>query len=169
MENDDFFPSEDYKMPDTSNYLKLTEGSHKFRVLSSAVVGFKYFNTENHPVRSREEFESMPSDIKKGERIVHFWAFVVYNYETKRVQIMEISQKSIMKDMKAYIDNPDWGSPKKYDITINRKGTSKNDTEYTVMPSPHKEVDPEIVELYKSTEVDLNKLFTGDDPFGKKE
>lgn len=165
MQNDNFFPQENYQVPSTSNYLKLTEGSHKFRVLSSAVVGFEYFNTNNKPVRSKVMFEDIPDDMKEDGRVLHFWSFCVWNYDAKRVQILEITQKSIMNQMKNYIDNPDWGNPKTYDITINRKGTTKNDTEYTVMPSPHKPIDKDIIDTYQKLNVKLDALFENKDPF----
>ena len=34
---DNFFPTSDYKVPTTSNYMKFVEGKNKFRVLSSAM------------------------------------------------------------------------------------------------------------------------------------
>ncbi len=161
----DFFPSEDYAIPETSNYMKFKkEGAHKFRVLSSAIIGFEYFKADNKPVRSRVPFEETPG-IKKGGKVNHFWAFVVYNYEAKRVQILEVTQKSIQTQMQDYIKNPDWGNPKDYDITVNRKGTSMNDTEYTVMPSPHKPVDPSIKEQFEKMRINLEALYEDEDPF----
>lgn len=162
---DSFFPSENYAIPETSNYMNLkAEGAHKFRVLSSAIVGYEYFNNENKPIRSRTPFEETQG-IKKDGRVSHFWAFLVWNYDAKRIQILELAQKTIQTQMKAYIENPDWGNPKTYDITINRKGTTKNDTEYTVMPSPHKALDPEIQKQLENTKVDLSALYEGLDPF----
>ena len=78
---------------------------------------------------------------------------------------MEVTQKTIMLPLKALIDNPKWGSPKKYDITITRKGTTKNDTEYAVMPNPATPVSDEIAEAYLNTKINLEILFTGEDPF----
>ena len=60
----DFFPSEDYKLPITSNYMKFLEGDNTFRVLSSSIVGWEYWNIEGKPVRNREPFDDMPEDIK---------------------------------------------------------------------------------------------------------
>lgn len=164
-QTNDFFPTADYKLPETSNYMKLTEGEHTFRVLSSAVVGYVYFNVENKPVRSRVQFDEMPEDIKKGGRINHFWAFIVWNYEAERIQILEVSQKTIQTQMKALIDNAKWGNPKNYDISITRKGTGLQDTEYVVMPNPHTEVNPDISEKYAKAKVNLDALFEGIDPF----
>lgn len=163
--SDEFFPSEDYKVPVTSDYLnKFPQGDTTFRVLSSAVVGWEYFNKDNKPVRSKEQFESMP-DIKKDGSQKHFWSFVVWNCEAERIQIMEITQKSVMTAIKALIDNKKWGSPKGYDITITRKGSTMNDTEYSVVPNPASEVSAEIKTAYEKRPVNLEALFTGDDPF----
>lgn len=162
---DNFFPSNDYKIPQTSNYLKLTEGSHTFRVLSSAIVGYEYFNKENKPVRSQAAFEETPTDMKKDGRILHFWAFVIWNYDAKRIQILEITQKSLMTPIEALVKNKSWGNPKNYDLTITRKGTGLSDTEYAVMPNPHSPISPEILEKFNKANIDLDKLFTGEDPF----
>ncbi len=160
----DFFPTADYKVPVTSNYVKLTEGDTTFRVLSSAIIGFEYFNKDNKPVRSMEMFEETP-DIKAGARVNHFWAFVVWNYNDSRMQILELTQKSIMTAMKALIDNPKWGSPKGYDITITRKGTTMNDTEYTVMPNPATLLEETIKSQFESKNINLEALYSNEDPF----
>jgi hypothetical protein len=160
----DFFPTEDYKVPTTSNYLKFKEGSTTFRVLSSAIVGYEYFNTDNKPIRSMEMFEETPG-LKAGNRINHFWAFVVWNYEDSRMQILELTQKSIMTAMKALIDNPKWGNPKNYDITITRKGSTMQDTEYTVMPNPSTQLEEGIKNQYESKVINLDALYSGNDPF----
>ena len=159
-----FLPAE-YKIPSTSNYMKLTEGEHNFRVMSSAITGYVYFSTENKPVRSKEAFEDVPADIKQGGRINPFWAFVVYNYEAKRVQILEVTQKSIMLPIQALVRNPKWGNPKGYDITITRKGTGLMDTEYAVMPNPHASVSEEVQRAFELRIINLDALYEGKDPF----
>lgn len=165
MNNENFFGVDNYQIPETSNYMKFkTEGPHKFRALSSAIIGYEYFKDDNKPIRSRTPFEDTPG-IKKGGKVSHFWAFIVWNYDAKRIQILEITQKSIQTAMQAYIKNPDWGNPKTYDITVNRKGMTVNDTEYTVMPSPHKPLDAEITAKFAATKIHLDALYEGLDPF----
>ena len=170
MTKDNFFPSEDYKLPISSNYMRFQEGENTFRVLSSAVLGFEYWNTQNKPVRSKEAWDEMPEDIKVekdgGHRINHFWAFVVWNYEAKRIQILELTQKGIMKTIQGLIKNPKWGNPKKYDITVTRSG-SGFDTEYNTVPNPHTELDPITEVQYEKMNIDLDALFVGGDPFKK--
>lgn len=165
MNNDNFFGTENYEIPETSDYMKFkTEGAHKFRALSSAIVGYEYFKDDNKPVRSRTPFDATPG-IKKNGKISHFWAFIVWNYSAKRIQILEIQQKTIQTAMKAYINNPDWGNPKNYDITVSRKGMTVNDTEYTVMPSPHKPLDADIAKKFGEAKINLEALFDDMDPF----
>ena len=159
------FLPENYKVPTSSNYLKLTEGEHTFRVLSSAIVGWEYFTKENKPVRSQDPFEELPDDIKDGGKVNPFWAFIIWNYDESKIQIMEITQKTIMFPIKSLVDNPKWGNPQEYDITITRKGTGMLDTEYSVMPNPHSNVDENILTQLERTKIDLTALYRGDDPF----
>ena len=161
------FFKDKYEMPETSNYMKLTEGEHTFRVMSSAIVGYEYFTNENKPVRSEEPFEETPS-IKDGGLVKHFWSFVVYNYQAKKLQILNLTQKTIMEPLKALVDNPKWGSIFEYDIVITRKGMTKNDTTYSVVPNPKEPVSQEIQDLYDNSNINLNALYEGGDPWGGK-
>src|SRR6266568_8756190 len=122
----DFLPT-GYEVPKSpSNYMRFEDGENTFRVLSSAIVGFEYWNTDKKPVRFKEAPEDMPANIqvKNGvaTKIKPFWAFVVWNYEDKMIQILEITQKTIMVAIKSLVENKKWGSPKGYDITVTRTG-----------------------------------------------
>lgn len=165
----DFFPTKDYEIPiSPSNYMRFQEGINRIRILNSAIVGYEYFTIENKPVRSKEKFESMPADIKKDGRIKHFWAFPVWNYQEKRVQILELTQKSIMNDIKALIDNPKWGNPKMYDIAITKTGEGL-DTDYNTQGEPPiTEPDQDIKDAYAEKTINLEALYSNEDPFGVK-
>jgi len=158
------FLEKDYKMPVSSNYMKFVEGKNKFRVLSDAITGWEYWNTEKKPIRSQEPFEEMPEDIqldKEGKaHINHFWAFVVWNYEAKKIQILELTQKSIMNAIKSYLDEPDWGDPKGYDIVITRSGAGF-DTEYQIIANPH----TKFTEKVDVSKINLEALFSNEDPW----
>lgn len=155
-----------YEIPKSpSGYMKFDLGLNSIRILSSAVVGYEYFNNENKPVRSKEPFEDMPTDIKKDGKIKPFWAFVVWNYQTKSVQILELTQKSIMSVIKALVDNPKWGDPKMYDIAITKSGEGL-ETEYITQGEPPiAEPSEEIKSAYAKKPINLEALFTGEDPF----
>lgn len=162
------FLPQDYTIPKSpSGYMKFEDGLNSFRVLSSAIVGFEYFTKDNKPVRQIEPFEEVPSDIKDGGKVKAFWAFVVWNYQNKQVQILEITQKSIMTAVKALVDNPKWGDPKMYDIAVTKSGQNL-DTEYTVQGEPPiSEPSDEIKIAYSVKTINLEKLYTGEDPFAK--
>lgn len=161
---DSFFPDSDYKMPETSNYMKFNEGDNSFRVLSSAVIGFEYFRSDNKPVRMKTSPDVIPSDIKEGGAVKHFWAFIVYNYEAKRIQILELTQKGIMKTMQSYIKNPKWGNPRDYDFIVTRTGSGM-DTEYAITVNPKAPVDQSITDRFTKMKINLEALFTNEDPF----
>lgn len=158
-----FLPANE-KAPE-GNYMKLLEGENTFRVLSSAIVGYEYWNTESKPVRSKTAFQSTPADIKvdggKPTPIKYFWAFVVYNYRAEKRQVLELTQTSIQNAIRSLVENKKWGDPKNYDISITRSGSGL-DTEYTVMPNPHAEFPADLV---GTAAINLEALFTGEDPF----
>jgi hypothetical protein len=162
----DFF-QQDYKLPTTSNYMKFLEGENTFRVLSSAIVGYEYFNKENKPIRSKLPFDETPN-IKEGSEVKHFWAFAVWNYKDERVQILELTQKSIMQYIKGLVDNKRWGNPTGYDITVSRTGTGLA-TEYTCRAEPHSTLEDKIAEAWSKANVNLNALYKSEDPFKKKD
>ena len=158
---------ENYEKPVASggNYMRLTDGANKFRVLSAPILGYEYWTDENKPVRLKEMPEEAPEDIRADSKLKHFWAFVVWNYREKRVQILELTQVSIQGPITDLVSSEDWGDPQQYDLTITKKG-QKLDTEYTVQPSPHKETPIEALQALEDAHVDLQALFRGQDPFG---
>lgn len=159
---DSFLPA-DYSAPvSEGNYLKLKKGENRFRILSSAIVGFEYWNRDNKPVRSVEPWDEMPFDIKEGGTIKHFWAFIVYNYDAKKVQIMEITQKTIREAIEGLAMNKKWGNPNKYDIVVEAKGDGL-EREYSVLPEPHSDA-PDV----DISRINLNALFVGQDPFNSE-
>lgn len=166
------FLPEGYEAPVIGGgYMKLQDGDNVFRVLSSAIVGYEYWNTENKPIRSDKPFESTP-DIKndkdgKPTKVKHFWAFVVWNYATKNVEILQLTQSSIQGAITNLVQDEDWGNPQKYDIKVNRTGAGI-DTEYSVNPKPHKEIDPEVLKAFSEKPINLKALYTGANPFDKE-
>lgn len=165
------FLGSDYKAPaTTSSYMKLQKGENVIRILSNAITGYEYWNDDNKPIRSKEPFSATPN-IKldmdgNPTKVKHFWSFVVWNYDTKNIEILQINQATIQGNIKALIDDEDWGNPKGYDIKITRSG-EKLETKYSVNPKPAKPVDDEIQAKYNASEINLEALFTGGNPFEK--
>ena len=166
---EDFLPK-DYEIPVAqSNYMKFVKGDNRFRILGSSVVGFEYFTKDNKPIRSKEPFEdAYPHDMKDKGKVKAFWAFPVFNYETQSVQILELTQKTIMESIKSLVSNPKWGSPFMYDLNVKKTGEGM-ETSYSTQPEPPiGEPEDMVLNEYSEKPVNLEALFTGDDPFEKK-
>ena len=128
------------------NYTKLVKGENIIRILSSAIVGWEYWTKDNKPMRSKEAFEYTPDDARLDEgrfKPKHFWAFCIWNYATKTIQIMEITQKTIQSDIKALVDNDKWGAPQGYDIAITKTGDEV--IELCESHQPHPDIKPNVV------------------------
>jgi hypothetical protein len=160
-----FLPDK-YSMPDANTgYFRFKQGENKFRVLSSAIVGWESWvddDGKRKPLRFRMD-EKIPVD-KIGDDPKHFWAFVVWNYAEEKIQILEITQKGIMKSIQSLVSDEDWGDPKNYDLVVTRTGEGL-ETEYQVNPKPKKELDKGIIQFYKDLNINLEALFSGGDPF----
>jgi hypothetical protein len=170
----DFLPK-GYKTPEAqSNYMELEEGQNAFRILSSAIVGYKWWTDAGEgsrkPLRVRTA-EEVPTDVKNATdnqaKAKHFWAFTVFNYKTQSIQVLELKQQTIMRAIEALVKNVKWGDPKQYDIIIEKVKTGSKDwdVEYNVIPEPPTPLDAGIAELAKNIPVNLTALYKGDDPF----
>jgi len=170
------FLDKDYSIPTDSNYMKFVQGENRFRILSSPIIGMEYWITDpkdskkRMPVRKHMGVNIPVSELEENPKThkvdlpKHFWALSVFNYQDKRVQILEITQKGIQKAVLALTKSKGWGSPKDYDLVVSREGEGM-DTEYMVMPQPKADVEDGILTLYKDMGIDLDQLFVGGDPF----
>lgn len=152
-----------YAAPKKSgSYLKFEDGKTKVRILTNPVLGYKYMNSVDEWVYSREEPKVSLSQIKTdkfgNKRVIHFWNVYAWDYSEKAVKIWEITQARIQAALEEYYVNEDWGSPLEYDITINKVKT--NIIEYSVLPSPKKDLSDEVAEAFKS-----EKLVNFEDKF----
>lgn len=164
--NSGFLP-DGYK--EVSGYMKFEDGANRFRILSSAIVGYEYWNEDKDgnrkPIRKHLDEDLIMSEIQEPDKVKKFWAFIVWNYKDEAIQILEITQNSIKKALQALINNKKWGSPvDSYDIVITREGTGLG-TKYTVQPDPKEATAKTITEAKKAKFVDLEALFRGEDPF----
>jgi len=157
-----FLPKNYEKPASGSNYMKLKQGNNKFRILSDAIVGWIDWDKSGDkpmPVRTKEKQSQLGED-----KIKHFWSFVVFDYEEKEIKILELTQSTIQEAIYSLHNDENWGDPKEYDINIVKTG-EKMETKYNVIPTPPKPLNEEIEKMYKDVKIDLNKLFTNDDPF----
>lgn len=177
--SDDFLP-DGYQEPSLSNYMSFEEGANTFRVLGKPIMGLVYWQDVtkedgtkgSKPIRVREGTPINPGNLRTGkdgspELPKFFWAMPVYNFRDKRVQILEITQKTVRKAIENLVKNPKWGNPTGYNIVVERSG-SGFDTEYVVNPEPKDDLDQAIIDQYKAMNINLEALYEGGDPFASE-
>ena len=170
MENT-FLPKGAEAPKENTNYLKLVEGTIKFRVVSPAIYGYEYWTEDKKPIRLRELPTAKPADVrleKDGSYTVkHFWALKVIDREDSKVKIFEITQNGVKRDIEALLQDVDWGEPYGYDIKITGEGKGL-ERRYTINPVPHKPLTKEEESIVARTEINLEALFSGENPFDKE-
>ena len=73
-----------------------------------------------------------------------------------------------MVAVQSLVNNPKWGDPKRYDIAITKTGDGL-DTEYMTQGEPPiADPSPEILTAFSAKQVNLEALYTGQDPFTTK-
>lgn len=173
----DFLPK-DYDVPTASSgtYMKLEMGENRIRVLASPILGFEYWVTLPDGGRKPRRVRigtpipqgELELDPKSGEpeRPKHFWAMPVWSYKDEQIEILELTQNSIQKELQKLANDSEWGSPLGYDITIIRDGEGLKTT-YSVTPKPAKPLDPKIEDFFKGATINLEALYDGGNPFGE--
>lgn len=172
---DDFFANapDDYEVPKSdSQYMNFkAPGRYKFRILAQPIFGWegwKVIENKNTPFRFRmNEKPADTSSFKEG-KVIHFWAMPVYNFNTNRVEVLSITQKGIQAAIEAYARDVEWGSPLRYNLTVTREGTGRDDTKYTTLNSPHSPLAEEAKAAWEKTLAagfNINELFKDGDPF----
>lgn len=95
-------------------------------------------------------------------------ALVVYNFETARVEILQLSQKSLIRELDAISQMPDYDDLTAVDFLLGKEGSGLN-TEYKLTPVPRKKgSDKDIAAAWEETRsagFDLSRLLSGEDPF----
>lgn len=95
-------------------------------------------------------------------------ALPIYNFDTGRVEVMQLTQKSIIRELDAISQIEDYADLLAIDFALGREGSGLG-TEYTLRPMPRKKgTDKAIAEAWedaRSAGFDLDRLLIGGDPF----
>jgi hypothetical protein len=147
----------------------------KIRILGafiddSMIVGWRAFKKDGMPTRKKTIEEIDLSELGKNqfgqdEKPIKFWAFPVFVYQENNVQICEIHQVGLMRELERLGNDRNWGDPRQYDISIMKTG-SGNRTAYQVTPSQSQFPQEHVDAVGKAiNQIDLQKLFVNEDPF----
>lgn len=178
----DTFLPEGTEIPEKpSSYMRFKSGDNRIRIVSKAITGSELW-IDGKPIRRKIKKDQDPIELFTVEELkgadinkftgkpklpAYFWAFAVFNYESKKVEILEVTQVRVLRGIESYLGDEDYGAdPSKYDLVINRD----DDTDpvmYTVRPKPPKKLDEGIREYVKESVkgINLQELFLGGDPF----
>lgn len=160
-ESNDFI-GEDSLSTGSASYMKLEKGDSKFRIISKPISGWLEW-IDKKPIRTTLG-DGEPEATDDDSPPKKFVAFAVIDRKDGLVKILELTQQSVIKAIRALANNPDWGNPFTYDINVTKTGESLK-TKYTVQPSPKKPLNK--VEMAEADEkkCNLEALFAGEDPW----
>jgi len=158
----------------SGNYFRMTslkEGPAKVRILSEAITGYEGWTENNKPIRSAEmrgfpEGTKWRSENGKTESPKFFMAFFVWNHAAGKVQVLSMTQKTIMQQLTTLDEHPDWGDPRYYDVTLTRTD-SGDKVSYSVQPSPVKPLPAEAEAEWERVQnecIGLEALFRDENP-----
>jgi hypothetical protein len=92
----------------------------------------------------------------------------IWSFEAGTVQVLSVSQKSILRELDAISQEEDYANLTEWDFTLSKKGSGLT-TEYKLRPAPRKKGSDVTIaaawEEAKSNGFDLSRLLTGGNPF----
>lgn len=95
-------------------------------------------------------------------------ALPVYNYEAAEVQVLSLTQKSIIRELDSISQTEDYADITAVDFTLGKEGSGLN-TEYKLLPCPRKKGADAAIETAwseaKAAGFDLERMMTGGNPF----
>ena len=175
-----------YKLPSKAEqFLKLKTGANRVRVVSSELVEcFLIFGGDRKPVRkpivrdangdieefcyfTQKEIDAInltpDKETGKIDEPKYCWILKVWNYDLQRIQIWEISQVSIQKDLTKCFSNPDYADCTLYDLNIDKEG-EKLMTKYRFLPGKEKPLPFEIWQKIENTPCNIDAIYEGKYP-----
>jgi hypothetical protein len=136
---------------------------------SSRPVRFDYEPTFEDVIAEAGDYTPREGRGGPGTADIKFCIAVpVFNFEAGVVQVLSISQKSILRELDAISQEEDYANLTEWDLTLSKKGSGLT-TEYRLRPAPRKKgADATISaawEEVKAAGFDIARLLTGGNPF----
>ena len=179
------FLPEGYKAPSIPGYKKLTQGTHRFRIMPAlngtphminGVLTW-YEDLEKDDVTGKIEKVKRPCRVPVGAKTPEavqatadgrpkvFHCFFGWFPDEEQVHILEITQTTIWGEMIKLIGDKDWGDPFGYDILITRDDAKKPNM-YSITPKPKSDIPKAALKAMQALgDIDLRELYRAGDPF----
>jgi hypothetical protein len=167
---DPFFPT-GYEVPSAvSDFLNFKENNkYTVRILSKPSMGFEGWITKDGkavPVRKEgvvdtftaEEVAQFRPDLDGKQQTKAFWCFLVWNYDAKKIQLMEVTQKTIMNALKNFYDDQRLGDLRGYDIRIT-VGKRTDKPMHSVTNYSKEEISDEVKKALAETKLSTADIF----------
>ena len=126
----------------SGNYMRFVQGENKFRIIGASedkptpgfihgTLGWAVEDGKKRPIRWADG-EQAPQAFEDKPRA--FYAFVVYNYNESKVQILEMTQVKLQAELLQLAQDEDWGDCRKYDIRSAGQTESKHHRHLKINP-----------------------------------
>ena len=137
--------------------------------------GVKPFRFSNDPTPDDIEAElgsdytrRLNRDGTAPEAVKFAIAVPVYNHDTSKVQILQLSQKSIIRELDSISQMEDYSNLLEWDFVLGKEGNGLN-TEYSLRAVPRKKnTESTVQEAWKEVQAggfDISRLLSGTNPF----
>lgn len=156
----------------TKRYFKAkAPGDYTLRLLADPTVGALGWKAKK-PVRKRAGEAWLDTDTDGDQVVKTVWMAPVLNLDLNIVQVWEIPQKSIRDAIRNLESKKAWGPITGYEIVLTRKGTTMDDTEYSLTPQNKGDLTAAQKELWDEVcafgKFNIEELFRNGDPFDSK-
>ncbi len=118
-------------------------GAYDYKPEGGSGLFLKLVDGDNVRLRIIGEPVVFDNDYKGNLSTKYAWP--VYNHDEEKVQIFQ-GGAQIFNMIAGLAKDEEWGDPAKYDIKVGRVGSTKDDTKYSISPSPKSKDLPEDLE-----------------------
>ena len=119
------------------------------------------------------EFVRRQNYEKTGpDPVVYSMAFFVYNHEQGEVQLLQLTQKGLIRELDQLLSMEDYQDTDQWDFVISKDTSGPPSSWYSLRPAPIKKGSKEAIDEAwneaQSKGYDLQQLLVGGNPFGGK-
>lgn len=151
---------------ESGGFFRPSTGSNLVRIVSDFAQGFRFDfdNREEGAKMGHPTFRLDDPFVKENRHKLRLSAqCVVFNYQTGQLESWDINQKTILKSLSDYAENPKYGDPKGYDLLIKAEGMGK-DVRYSVQANPPEPASEEVITALEGKAIKIDNVFEGKNP-----